>query len=376
MDVWPQLSQPSVWTSQGTLSVSELQLGAQEGHGRKRKVNKRLNLLMETAHWDNVSEAWQETSRGPWNHSSTIGFVLTSLFNDSPMHLFLFSMVVVVYTLAMAGNTAMVLLIWADARLHTPMYFLLSQLSFLDIFFTSVTVPKMIAGFLFGWTSISFVGCGAQMFFFMFLGAAECLLLALMAYDRYVAICNPLRYPSLMSHQTCLFMVAASWLGGSINASVQTALTLQFPYCGSRKIAHFFCEVPSLLRLACADTAAYEQVLFVTGVVVLLLPIAFITTSYALILAAVLGMHSVEGRQKALATCSSHLTVVNLFYGPLVYTYMLPASYHSPGQDDVVSIFYTVLTPMLNPVIYSLRNKEVTGAMKKVIGKCRVGRTA
>uniref|UniRef100_A0A452TXC4 G-protein coupled receptors family 1 profile domain-containing protein n=1 Tax=Ursus maritimus TaxID=29073 RepID=A0A452TXC4_URSMA len=283
----------------------------------------------------------------PWNHSSTVGFILTSLFNESPMHLFLFSMVVVIYTLAMAGNTAMVFLIWADARLHTPMYFLLSQLSFLDIFFTSVTVPKMI-----------------------------CLLLALMAYDRYVAICNPLRYPSLMSRQTCLLMVATSWLGGSINASIQTALTLQFPYCGSRRIAHFFCEVPSLLRLACADTAAYERVLFVTGVVVLLVPIAFITTSYALILAAVLGMHSVEGRQKALATCSSHLTVVNLFYGPLVYTYMLPASYHSPGQDDVVSIFYTVLTPMLNPVIYSLRNKEVTGAMKKVIGKCGVGRTA
>uniref|UniRef100_G1MMC0 Olfactory receptor n=1 Tax=Ailuropoda melanoleuca TaxID=9646 RepID=G1MMC0_AILME len=322
------------------------------------------------------SEAWQKAGRGPWNHSSTIGFVLTSLFNESPMHLFLFSMVVVIYTLAMAGNTAMVFLIWADAQLHTPMYFLLSQLSFLDIFFTSVTVPKMIAGFLFGWTSISFVGCGAQTFFFMFLGAAECLLLALMAYDRYVAICNPLRYRSLMSRQTCLLMVAASWLGGSINASIQTALTLQFPYCGSRRIAHFFCEVPSLLRLACADTAAYVRVLFVTGVVVLLVPIAFITTSYALILAAVLGMRSVEGRQKALATCSSHLTVVNLFYGPLVYTYMLLASYHSPGQDDVVSIFYTVLTPMLNPVIYSLRNKEVTGAMKKFIGKCGVGRTA
>ena len=213
------------------------------------------------------------------------------------------------------------------------------------------------------------------MFFFMFLGAAECILLALMAYDRYVAICNPLRYPLLMSRQTCLLLVAASWLGGSLNASIQTALTLQFPYCGSRKVAHFFCEVPSLLRLACADTAAYEQVLFVTGVVVLLVPIAFITTSYALILAAVLRMHSVEGRKKALATCSSHLAVVNLFYGPLVYTYMLPASYHSPGQDGVVSVFYTVLTPMLNPVIYSLRNKEVTGAMKKVIGKCGVGRT-
>ncbi|EHH15854.1 hypothetical protein EGK_02008, partial [Macaca mulatta] len=222
-----------------------------------------------------------------------------------------------------------------------------SQLSFLDIFFSSVTVPKMIVAFLFDWTSISFGGCGAQMFFFMFLGAAECLLLALMAYDRYVAICNPLRYPVLMSRRVCLLMVVSSWLGGSLNASIQTSLTLQFPYCGSRKVTHFFCEVPSLLMLACADTEAYKQVLFVTGVVVLLVPIAFITTSYAFILVAVLQMRSVEGRQKALATCSSHLTVVNLFYGPLVYTYMLPASYHSPGQDDVVSVFYTVLTPLL-----------------------------
>ncbi|KAG3265196.1 olfactory receptor 56-like [Ictidomys tridecemlineatus] len=319
-------------------------------------------------------EAWQEASRGPWNLSSIPGFVLTSLFDESQTHLFLFSLVVLIYILAMAGNTAMVLLIWAEARLHTPMYFLLSQLSFLDIFFTSVTVPKMIVGFLFGWTSISFGGCGAQMFFFMFLGAAECLLLALMAYDRYVAICNPLHYPVLMSRRVCLLMVAASWLGGSLNASIQTSLTLQFPYCGSRKISHFFCEVPSLLTLACADTETYEQVLFVTGVVVLLVPITFITTSYALILVAVLRMHSVEGRRKALATCSSHLTVVNLFYGPLVYTYMLPATYHSPGQDDVVSVFYTVLTPMLNPVIYSLRNKEVTGAMKKVIARCGVCR--
>ncbi|XP_069323603.1 olfactory receptor 2Z1-like [Eulemur rufifrons] len=322
------------------------------------------------------SEAQRGTGRERWNHSSATGFVLTSLFNDSQMHLFLFSVVVLVYILAMAGNTAMVLLIWADARLHTPMYFLLSQLSFLDIFFTSVTVPKMIVAFLFGWTSISFGGCGAQMFFFMFLGAAECLLLALMAYDRYVAICNPLRYLALMSRRVCLLMVVASWLGGSLNASIQTSLTLQFPYCGSREIAHFFCEVPSLLLLACADTEACEQVLFVTGVVVLLVPIAFITTSYVLILAAVLQMHSVEGRRKALTTCSSHLTVVNLFYGPLVYTYMLPASYHSLGQDDVVSVFYTVLTPLLNPIIYSLRNKEVAGAMRKVTGKCGVRRNA
>uniref|UniRef100_F7EY00 Olfactory receptor n=1 Tax=Monodelphis domestica TaxID=13616 RepID=F7EY00_MONDO len=309
-----------------------------------------------------------------WNYSFTSDFDLTSLFDNSQMHLFLFSIVVLIYVLAVTGNLTMVLLIWADSRLHSPMYFLLSQLSFLDIFFTSVTVPKMIVGFLWGWTSISFGGCGAQMFFFMFLGAAECLLLALMAYDRYVAICNPLRYPLLMSRRTCCLMVIASWLGGSLNASIQTILTLQFPYCGSRKIAHFFCEVPSLLQLACADTAAYEKVLFVTGVVVLLVPIAFITASYALILAAVLRMKSAEGRHKALATCSSHLTVVNLFYGPLVYTYMLPASYHSPGQDDIVSVFYTVFTPMLNPIIYSLRNKEVSGAMKKVIVKCIVTR--
>uniref|UniRef100_H0VCV5 Olfactory receptor n=2 Tax=Cavia porcellus TaxID=10141 RepID=H0VCV5_CAVPO len=310
---------------------------------------------------------------GPWNQSM-VGFVLTSLFRRSQVHLFLFSLVVLVYVLAVVGNTALVLLIWASARLHTPMYFLLSQLSFLDVFFTSVTVPKMMVGFLFGWTSISWAGCGAQMFFFMFLGAAECLLLALMAYDRYVAVCSPLRYPVLMSRRVCLCMVLGSWLGGSLNASIQTSQTLRFPYCGSRQISHFFCEVPALLALACADTETYERVLFVTGVIVLLVPIAFIAASYVLILAAVLRMRSLEGRQKAFATCSSHLAVVGLFYGPLVYTYMIPASYHSPGQDDVVSVFYTVLTPMLNPVIYSLRNKEVTAAVRKAVGKCGVQR--
>jgi olfactory receptor len=195
-----------------------------------------------------------------------------------------------------------------------------------------------------------------------------------MAYDRYVAIYNPLRYQVLMSRWVCLLMGMGSWLGGSLSASIQTSLTLHFPYYGSRKISHFFCEVPSLLTLACVVTEAYGRVLFVTGVVVLLVPITFITTSYALILMAVLRMHSMEGHQKVMGTCSSHLRVVNLFYGPLVYTYMLPASYHSPGLDDVVSVFYTVLTPMLNPVIYSLRNKEVTGAMKKAIGKCEVSR--
>ncbi|CAI9170337.1 unnamed protein product [Rangifer tarandus platyrhynchus] len=309
------------------------------------------------------------------NHTRQLDFILMGLFSQSKHPAFLCVVIFVIFLMALSGNSILILLIYSDAHLHTPMYYFISQLSLMDVMYISVTVPKMLMDQVMGVNKISAPECGMQMFFYVTLGGSEYFLLATMAYDRYVAICHPLHYSTLMSHKTCLLLVAASWLGGSLNASIQTALTLQFPYCGSRKIAHFFCEVPSLLRLACADTAAYERVLFVTGVVVLLVPIAFITTSYALILAAVLRMHSVEGRKKALATCSSHLAVVNLFYGPLVYTYMLPASYHSPGQDDVVSIFYTVLTPMLNPVIYSLRNKEVTGAMKKVIGKCGVGRT-
>lgn len=271
------------------------------------------------------------------------------------------------FTVGLLGNTTLLFLIHVDSRLHTPMYLLLSQLSLLDVGFPLVTIPKMAADFPQGESSISFGGCAAQLFFLTLMGVAEGVLLALMSYDRYVAVCHPLQYPMLMRYQVCLLMVAASWLAGVINACIQTSVTLHFPYCALRTVDHFFCEVPALLKLSCADTSAYELALSTSGVLILVFPLSLIFTSYAQVLRAVLCMHSEEARSKAFTTCSSHITVVGLFYGAAVFMYMIPRSYHSPYQDNVVSLFYSLITPTLNPLIYSLRNREVRMALVKVL---------
>ncbi|CAO2642727.1 Olfactory receptor 2T2 [Lemmus lemmus] len=226
----------------------------------------------------------------------------------------------------------MILLILVDSHLHSPMYFFLSWLSLMD-------------------------RCGLQILFFLTLLGDECFLLAFMAYDRYVAISNPLRYSVVMSRRVCWFMVAGSWLFGLVDGEID----------------HFFCEVPAVLKLACADTSLYETMIYVCCVLMLLLPFSVISASYLRILVAVLRMRSAEGRQKAFATCSSHMMVVSLFYGAAMITYMRPQAYHSSKQDKVVSAFYTMITPMLNPLIYSLRNKEVTGALRRLLGKCPCG---
>ncbi|XP_007654704.2 olfactory receptor 2T2-like [Ornithorhynchus anatinus] len=304
------------------------------------------------------------------NQSSTTDFILPGLFTHSGASHFLFSLVCAIFTVALTANAVLILLIGVDPRLRTPMYFLLSQLSVLDVSFISVTVPKMAVDFLSGRNVISFPGCGTQMFFFLLVGAAECLLLGFMAYDRYLAVCHPLRYPVLMSRQVCLLMVAGSWMGGILDGAILTPLTLGFPFCRSREIPHFFCEIPAVLQLSCSDVSRYETRVFLSGIVFLLLPISFIVASYAFILASVLRMKSTEGRQKAFATCSSHLTVVGLFYGIIIFMYMTPRSYHTPKQDKTMSVFYTILTPMMNPLIYSLRNKEVMGALGRMMRRC------
>ncbi|KYO37483.1 hypothetical protein Y1Q_0010570 [Alligator mississippiensis] len=202
------------------------------------------------------------------------------------------------------------------------------------------------------------------------MGGAECLLLAVMAYDRYIAICNPLQYPILMRRNICFLLSAGVWMGASVNALIHTVFTLGFPYCGSKEIDQFFCEIPSLLKLSCSDTSRYETLVFVAGIVVLLIPASIILASYAFIFFRVLRMKSTTGQQKALATCSSHLTVVVMFYGAGIFMYMRPSSYHSPEQDKIVSLFYTIVAPVLNPLIYSLRNRDVLHALRKWIGKC------
>ncbi|XP_004688721.1 PREDICTED: olfactory receptor 2Z1 [Condylura cristata] len=304
---------------------------------------------------------------GQANQSMMSDFTLMGLFSYSKPHLVLFSIVVTIFTMGLLGNATLLFLIHTDPRLHTPMYFLLSQLSLLDVGFPLVTIPKMAVNFMQGDSSISFGGCGAQMFFLMLMGVSEGVLLSLMSYDRYVAVCHPLHYPILMRHQVCLLMVAISWFSGVLVASIQTSIILHFPYCDSRAVEHFFCELPALLKLTCAATSAYELALSISGVLILLLPLSLIFTSYSHVLRAILHMNSIEARHKAFATCSSHIIVVGLFYGAAVFMYMVPGSYHSPQQDNVVSLFYSLVTPTLNPLIYSLRNREVQVALAKVL---------
>ncbi|XP_004695469.1 PREDICTED: olfactory receptor 2T27-like [Condylura cristata] len=303
-----------------------------------------------------------------WLSNQTSGgdFVLLDLFRGTPVPWVLFTLTVLDLLVALLGNSVIIILIWADPLLHTPMYFLLSQLSLMDILYISTLVPKMAVDFLTGDRRISFIGCSLQMFLFITLGGSECLLLAVMAYDRYVAICQPLRYPVLMRPRVCALLVLVTWLGALLNALFHSIYTLTFPYCASREIHHFFCEIPALLKVACADTSQYEKGLFGSCVVFFIPPVSGILCSYGRILSTVLGMGSGQGLRKTLGTCSSHVTVVTLFYGAAIIKYIVPKSYHSPEQEEVVPIFYTIITPMLNPLIYSLRNKDVTRAFRKV----------
>ncbi|ELW72203.1 olfactory receptor 2T27 [Tupaia chinensis] len=230
-------------------------------------------------------------------------------------------------------------------------------------------VPKMLADQAMGQRTISFAGCTAQNFLYLTLSGAESFFLGLMSYDRYVAICHPLRYPVLMSRKVCLLIVAAAWLGGSADGFLLTPVTMQFPFCASREINHFFCEVPALLKLSCTDTSTYETAMYVCCILMLLIPFSVISASYTRILITVCRMSEAGGRRKAMATCSSHMVLVSLYYGAAMYTYVLPLSYHTPAKDKVVSAFYTILTPIFNPLIYSLRNKDVIGALQKTMGR-------
>ncbi|XP_004875187.1 olfactory receptor 56 [Heterocephalus glaber] len=307
------------------------------------------------------------------NQSFTNGFILLGIFSHSWTDLILFSAVMVFFMVALCGNVLLIFLIYIEPQLHTPMYFFLSQLSFMDLMLVCNIVPKMAVNFLSGRKSISFVGCGVQTGIFVSLVGSEGLLLGLMAYDRYVAISHPLHYPILMSQRVCLQIAGSSWVFGILDGIIQMAAAMSLPYCGSRNVDHFFCEVPALLKLVCADTSLFHTLLFACCVFMLLLPFSIIVASYAHILGAVLHMHSAQAQKKALATCSSHLTAVSFFYGAAMFIYLRPKRYRAPSHDKVVSIFYTVFTPMLNPLIYSWRNREVMGALRRALNHCSVG---
>ncbi|XP_012509755.1 PREDICTED: olfactory receptor 2AG1 [Propithecus coquereli] len=304
-----------------------------------------------------------------WNSTLGSGFILVGILSDSGSPELLCATLAVLYMLALTSNGLLLLAITMDARLHVPMYLLLGQLSLMDLLFTSVVTPKALIDFLCRENIITFGGCALQMFLALTLGGAEDLLLAFMAYDRYVAICHPLNYVVLMRPRVCWLMVATSWILAFLSALGHTVYTMHYAFCKAQKIKHLLCEIPPLLRLACADTSRYELMVYVMGVTFLIPPLAAILASYMLILFTVLHMPSNEGRKKALITCSSHLTVVGMFYGAATFMYVLPSSFHSPKQDNIISVFYTIVTPALNPLIYSLRNKEIMGALRRVVGK-------
>ncbi|XP_075828831.1 olfactory receptor 2AE1-like [Microtus pennsylvanicus] len=302
-----------------------------------------------------------------WNQTSLEDFILQGLFDDSFFSLCLFLLIMLVFLTAVSGNSLTILLICADPRLHTPMYFLLSQLSLMDLMQVSTTIPKMASNFLSGKKSISFVGCATQHFMYLCLAGAACVLLALMSYDRYVAICHPLRYTVLMSRRVGKMMAVMSWLSGSVNSLIHTSILMSFPFCGSRIIHHFYCEFPAILKLLCGNITLYETTVYISTVSFLLLPIILVSTSYGLILHSVMQMRSAGSKRNAFATCSSHLIVVSLGYGAGMFSYMRPRSQRNPLQDKVGSVFYSIITPTLNPLIYTLRNKDVARAFKKVL---------
>ncbi|XP_035308957.1 olfactory receptor 2T2 [Cricetulus griseus] len=302
-------------------------------------------------------------------YQNSTDFILLGLITHPAFPGLIFAVVFSIFVVAVTANLIMIMLIRVDSSLHTPMYFLLSQLSIMDTVYICITVPKMLQDLLSTEKTISFLGCALQIFLYLTLIGGEFFLLGLMAYDRFVAVCNPLRYPIIMSQRVCLLMVLVSWAGGSLDGFMLTPVTMSFPYCGSREINHFFCEIPAVLKLSCTDTSLYETLMYACCVLMLLIPISFISVSYTRILITVYHMSSAEGRRKAFTTCSSHIIVVSIFYGAAFYTNVLPHSYHTPEKDKVVSAFYTILTPMLNPLIYSLRNRDVAAALRKVLRK-------
>ncbi|XP_025146530.1 olfactory receptor-like protein OLF3 [Bubalus bubalis] len=296
-------------------------------------------------------------------------FILLGLSSDWATQVALFVLFSVTYLLTLLGNVLIVLLIRLDSRLHTPMYFFLTNLSLVDVSYATSIVPQMLVHFLAEHKGIPYVSCAAQLFFSLGLGGIEFVLLAVMAYDRYVAVCDPLRYSVIMHGGLCARLAVTSWVSGSVNSLVQTTITFQLPMCTNKYIDHISCELLAVVRLACVDTSSNEVAIMVSSIVLLMTPFCLVLLSYIRIISTILMIQSTEGRRKAFHTCASHLTVVVLCYGMAIFTYIQPNPSPSVLQEKLISLFYAILTPMLNPMIYSLRNKEVKGAWQKLLGQ-------
>ncbi|XP_053308398.1 olfactory receptor 5V1-like [Spea bombifrons] len=298
------------------------------------------------------------------NQTCTSDFILLGFSEGRVM---LSVLLVIMYTMILMGNFAIFSIIRVDCHLQTPMYFFLSYLSVLDICYSTVTLPAMLFNCITDNRRISFRRCFTQLYFFVSLGGSECLLLAAMAYDRYVAICNPLRYPIIMNKKLCSQLVAGSWFSGFLNSVLHTSMTSRLTFCEARSVNHFFCDVPPLLKAACADTHTSQLLLYIVSVFLGMTPFVFVVISYIRIISSILKIRSTAGRRKAFSTCSSHLIVVTVFYVTANFNYIGPAPGESFDIERLSTMLYSVLTPLFNPVIYCFRNKEVKKALKRIL---------
>ncbi|XP_032751293.1 olfactory receptor 5B3-like [Rattus rattus] len=305
------------------------------------------------------------------NRTEVTEFILLGLTNAPELQTPLFIIFTLIYFINVTGNLGMLVLILWDSRLHTPMYIFLGHLSLVDIFYSSAVTPTVVAGLLVGNQAISYSACAAQMFLFVVFATAENFLLAAMAYDRYAAVCKPLHYTTTMTPTTCACLTTACYAGGFLNSSIHTGNTFRLYFCKSNAVHHFFCDVPAVMVLSCSDRHISEMILLYGASFVICSALLVILISYIFIFITIFKMRSTAGYQKAMSTCVSHFTAVSIFYGTLIFMYLQPSSYHSMDTDKIVSVFYTMVIPMLNPVVYSLRNKEVKSAFKKVVEKAK-----
>ncbi|XP_021034234.1 olfactory receptor 8H1-like [Mus caroli] len=304
-----------------------------------------------------------------WNHTNKPDFILMGLTDSKEIQLILSVLFLLIYLITVLGNIGMMLIIYIDTQLHTPMYFFLTHLSIVDLSYSTAITPKTLENLLTTNKSISYTNCFAQLYIFILLAATECFLLSSMAYDRYIAICNPLQYPVIMSPRCCLALLTGSYVIGAVDSTLTVFSMITLHFCKSNVIRHFYCDTSPLLFLSCSDTHVVEIIIFIFAGSTILGSLITISGSYVSILSTILKINSTSGKQKAFSTCASHLLGVTVFYSTLIFTYLKPSKSYSLGKEQVASVFYTIVIPMLNPLIYSLRNKEVKSAVVRLVKK-------
>ncbi|XP_063291655.1 olfactory receptor 1F1-like [Pelobates fuscus] len=304
------------------------------------------------------------------NYSKNPEFLLLGLSDISDHRILLFMCFLIMYLLNLLGNSTIIFLVRSNSNLRTPMYFFLGNLSFVDMCSTSTIVPKMLANIILT-SSLYLAECIVQLYFFLVFACTECFILAIMAYDRFVAICSPLHYSMMISNRLCAMLIIVSWLSSALHSLLHSLMASTLKFCGINTIHHFFCDMTPLLHLTCSDTSLNKLLIYTEGGLPVLIPFIIVLTSYVRIISTIVKIRSRDGRSKAFSTCSSHLIVVILFYGTIFFMYMRPSSSFTVNYDRIVSVVYTIVAPMLNPFIYTLRNKEVKGALKKTFVKRR-----